>query len=85
MQYEKGLEIEKVPIKKIIKLLEPLDLLVFKGHVIIVLDNKNVIESREYKGVIATPIEVRLEELMLTKKPVNTYKNADDFVIRRWL
>ena len=43
--------------------LMPLDLLVWQGHVVIVLDQKNIIESCVNKGVIITPIQERLREI----------------------
>lgn len=43
--------------------LEPLDLLVWKGHIVVALDRKRVIESRLGQGVVVTPIEKRLKEI----------------------
>ncbi|HPE85225.1 MAG TPA: hypothetical protein PLO43_03500, partial [Chlamydiales bacterium] len=43
--------------------LQPLDLLVWKGHVVIVLDPYHTIESRLGKGVVITPLADRLSEI----------------------
>jgi len=75
-------------------ILEPLDLIVWKGHVLIVLDNQMVIESRlecgkpGNGGVVITPLQKRLEEIMGTRKPLNKWpddlKKFSAFVVRRW-
>jgi len=75
-------------------LLRPLDLIVWNGHVIIVLDRKTVIESRlacgkpGNGGVVATPLARRLAEVMRTRRPVDAWpsagKQGDVLVIRRW-
>jgi len=64
---------------------KPLDIIVFKGHIIIVLDSNNTIESRENFGVIKTSLIERLREIHKTKKAANFYKNENDYVIRRWI
>jgi hypothetical protein len=76
------------------RLLEPLDLIVWNGHVIIVLDRKTVIESRlecvgpGHGGVVTTPLLQRLEEIMRTRRPLDSWpkgsKQRDGFVVRRW-
>lgn len=55
--------------------IKPLDLIVWKGHVIIVFDTKMAIESREGKGVIYTPLEEGLAFAQMQSK---------SFSIRRW-
>ena len=70
----------------------PGDLLVWKGHVIIVLNQDTVIESLGGRGVIMTPLHQRLYELhtILKRKPVDTWDSRitlpenERFVIRRW-
>lgn len=76
-------------------LLEPLDLIVWNGHVLIVLDKETVIESRlecdrpGNGGVRTTPLRRRLEEIMQTRRPADAWpsggKQRNLFVIRRWL
>jgi cell wall-associated NlpC family hydrolase len=79
---------------EIANMLQPLDLIVWNGHVIIVLDRQSVIESRlecgkpGNGGVVTTPLHQRLAEIMRTKRPVNSWKKGkkqhDIFVVRRW-
>jgi cell wall-associated NlpC family hydrolase len=78
---------------EIVKQLEPLDLIVWNGHVLIVLDRDRLIESRldcsgERDGVRVRPLPARLQEIMQTRKPLDSYGEAggggNGFVIRRW-
>jgi hypothetical protein len=72
-----------------VKELQPLDLIVWKGHVVIVFDKDNTIESRHPHGVILTPIKERFEEILQDRLPVNDYdaglQQGKPFVIRRWI
>ncbi|NGX28916.1 MAG: hypothetical protein K940chlam1_01104 [Candidatus Anoxychlamydiales bacterium] len=85
LDFKESLKIENLSPLQISKLVKPLDLLVYKGHVVVILDNDFAIESRENFGVIKTPILDRLKEIHLTKKPSNIYQKSDDYVIRRWV
>lgn len=79
---------------QIMSLLEPLDLIVWNGHVVIVLDRETAIESRlecgkpGQGGVAVTPLERRLREIMRSRRPVDTWpagsRSKDIFVVRRW-
>jgi cell wall-associated NlpC family hydrolase len=79
---------------EIIVLVEPLDLIVWNGHVVIVLDHHTAIESRlecgkpGNGGVVATPLAERLLEIMRTRRPIDAWpvngKQKNVFVIRRW-
>lgn len=79
---------------QIAKNLEPLDLIVWHGHVIIVLDHETVIESRlecgkpGNGGVVTASLQKRLTEVMRTRRPMDRWPSAgkqrDFFVIRRW-
>lgn len=68
------------------------DLIVWKGHVIIVLDPHRVIESLGGKGVIITPLFKRLEEIesSLERKGRDMWPHGDSlmekhtFIVRRW-
>lgn len=73
--------------------LEPLDLLVWKGHVMMVLDEESVIESRmgcggKQSGVMMTPKLELLKGIMKTRRPADHFPqgSAGDatFVVRRW-
>jgi cell wall-associated NlpC family hydrolase len=81
--YGDGINITDKQIEEIIAMLQPLDLIMVKGHVVIVLDNNYIIESREKTGVIKTPITLRMNEICKTHKPFNVMK-TNCFVIRRW-
>jgi len=77
------------------RLLEPLDLIVWNGHVIIVLDRETAVESRLVcgkpgnGGVMTTALRQRLAEIMRTRRPVDSWpatgKQRDVFVVRRWV
>jgi len=78
----------------IIAELEPLDLIVWNGHVIIVLDRNTVIESRLQcgkqgnGGVVTTALRQRLVEILRTRRPADQWpsvgRQRDVFVVRRW-
>jgi len=75
-------------------LVEPLDLIVWKGHVLIVLDREQVIESvlkcgaAGHGGVVISPLKQRLAAIMKTRKPADQWPagkgKRDKFVVRRW-
>lgn len=74
--------------------LKPLDLLVWKGHVMIVLDQDSIIESTMgcgggKSGVTMTPIVEALQHLVKTRKPVDSFPQGGagnrSFVVRRWI
>ncbi len=75
--------------------LEPLDLIVWPGHLLIVLDRNEVIESRlecngKHDGVSITPLVMRLTEIMQKRKPAdglnsNRENETGFFVARRWV
>jgi len=79
---------------QIMPLLEPLDLIVWNGHVVIVLDRENAIESRlecgkpGHGGVVITRLSKRLQEIMHTRRPVDAWpagsRSKEIFVVRRW-
>lgn len=85
MNFKNPIKIKGLTYKEIIEIIKPLDLIVYQGHIVIILNSDFTIESREKFGVVKTPIIDRLKELLLTKKPSNHFKNSDDFVIRRWI
>jgi hypothetical protein len=88
-----------VPIKgldstQIIRLVEPLDLIVWQGHVIIILDRERIIESRldchgNGGGVRVRSLRDALIDIRKSRVPLDNYPTAADhgvkgFVIRRW-
>lgn len=86
----KAVCIEGSGIKEMITRLKPLDLIVYPGHVVIVLTPKEAIESCERaKGVMITRLDQRLKKLVYEegRRGINAPKRAVDhtpfFVIRR--
>lgn len=86
---------ESVPIAgkssaQIAALLQPLDLIVWPGHVLIVIDGGNVIESRlvctePEKGVRIRPGEKALVDILRKRRPADRILNSSrEFVVRRW-
>ena len=81
---------------QIIKKVKPLDLIVWNGHVIIILDEDKVIESRldydEKKagnqgGVKIRDLKTVLNQILAKRIPVDNYDGTSkksQFVIRRW-
>jgi hypothetical protein len=88
--YGRPVAIEGLSAREIAARLKPLDLIVWKGHVIIVLDKQRTIESclgcSERGGVTVRDLSKVLNEVMHTRKPVNRFpaKSGKAFVIRRW-
>lgn len=80
--------------EEIARLLQPLDLIVWNGHVIIVLDRQTAIESRlecgkpGNGGVMTIPLLQRVREIMRTRRPADSWpgegKQRGVFVVRRW-
>ena len=78
----------------IIQGIQPLDLIVWKGHVMIVLDRERLIESRldcqgTAGGVTIRNLAEALQQLLAIRMPLNEYGRNDPaapkgFVIRRW-
>jgi hypothetical protein len=89
--YGEAILIEGLTEEKILSLLKPLDMIVWHGHVLYVLDDHYTIESRAQRGcVFKTPIAERLMQIRVEEKkePMNTPKNLfykeKGFVVRRW-
>jgi hypothetical protein len=94
VSYGRAVNIAGKKVDGIVRLLEPLDLIVWNGHVVIVLDRETTIESRlecgkkGNVGVVTTALRQRLTEIMRTRRPVDRWpaagKQRDVFVVRRW-
>ncbi len=86
VHFGQAVDIENRSINQIANLVKPLDIIVWPGHVIIVLDTTLCIESRPQTGVAAQPLKDRLIELQ--RKPLSLWDSKfsakDHFVIRRW-
>jgi len=89
LNYGEPVNIEDKTLEEIIPLLKPLDLIVIKGHVVIVLDENATIESSPDRGVHTNELKTRLSRIMEDHKPVNEFgKRAwrnKEFVVRRWI
>lgn len=94
VDFGKAVPIAGLTAEELARRLEPLDLIVWAGHVVIVLDRHRVIESRvdstgKRDGVRVTPLLEALSGIMGGKTPVDDYKSAAakgirGFVVRRW-
>ncbi len=73
---------------EIAKKLRPLDIIVYKRHVLIVLNSRDVIESSISRGVHIKNLRNTIRDLSKKMKPVNDYekdRTKDKFAVRRWL
>ena len=72
--------------EQISEIVRPLDLIVWDGHVVIILDNQTTIESTPDKGVHKTNLLSRLKYIIKDRKPINEWNitSGKRFVIRRW-
>lgn len=74
----------------IAKLLQPLDLIVWPGHVLVVLGGERIIESRldcrqPKEGVRIHTLATALKEIMTRRRPADRIvRPAEEFVVRRW-
>lgn len=92
--FGRGVAIDGMKSAEIAAMLQPLDLVVWNGHVVIVLDRQTAIESRlecgkpGNGGVVMTPLSQRIAEIMRTRRPADSWpgsrKRRDIFVVRRW-
>ncbi|MBX7041870.1 MAG: peptidoglycan endopeptidase [Ignavibacteria bacterium] len=87
VSYGRGVPVEGKTVAEIIPILEPLDLIVWSGHVIIVLDRDEVIESSPPAGVHTSQLEERLTEVINERTPVDEWGSSKGkrFVVRRWI
>ncbi|MFA6635846.1 MAG: peptidoglycan endopeptidase [Candidatus Omnitrophota bacterium] len=85
LTYGEGLAISGMTAEEISRMVEPLDLIVWIGHVVIVLSPDEVIESTHPEGVIISEMIPRLRSIMPDRKPANEWDGrGKSFVIRRW-
>lgn len=87
VRFGQAVPVHGMPLSAIVSSLQPLDLLVWVGHVVIVEDERHVIESRNPVGVVRTSIVARLREILQDKQPVDDWDGTlgPRFVVRRWL
>ena len=84
----KPVAIEGLSAEEIAGQLQPLDLIVWVGHVVIAEDSNTTIESTPQEGVIRLNACERIQEIMgkKRKRPVNSWASTtgERFVVRRW-
>jgi cell wall-associated NlpC family hydrolase len=94
VQYGSPVPIAGFDADGIIQRIQPLDLIVWKGHVMIILDREFLIESRldcqgTAGGVTIRNLREALRQLLVARTPLNesdrtTPAATQGFVIRRW-
>lgn len=94
VQYGSPVPIAGFDADGIIQRVQPLDLIVWKGHVMIILNRDLLIESRldcqgTAGGVTIRNLREALRQLLVSRVPLNEYERNDPaapkgFVIRRW-
>ncbi|MBU5614318.1 NlpC/P60 family protein [Geomonas azotofigens] len=91
--YGEAVPVAGLSAEAIARKLKPLDLLVWNGHVMVVLDDESIIESRmgcggKPSGVMITPRQELVRQIMKTRKPADSFPKgsagAKSFVVRRW-
>ncbi len=85
--YGEGKDIQGKSFSEIASILAPLDLIVWNGHVIIVLDENTTIESTPDAGVHKSDLRSRLRRVMNERTPVNDWDTTKGkrFVVRKWV
>lgn len=85
VNYGKSIPIAGKSSKEIAASLRPLDLLVWRGHMVIVFDQNSTIESRAGRGVVLDRLVDRIDEILLEKKPVDDWDSTTGsrFVAKR--
>ena len=86
VRFGEGVRISGMTKEGISSVVEPLDIMVWIGHVIIVIDRETVIESAYGRGVALSPLMERLDSLMKDRKPVDDWDASEGkrFLLRRW-
>jgi hypothetical protein len=94
VEFGAPLPIKGLDTAQIIRLVEPLDLIVWQGHVIIILDRERVIESRldchgTGGGVRVRSLRGALMDIRKNRVPMDNFQpglnhGVKGFVIRRW-
>ena len=85
--YGNSVTISGLSAEKISALLQPLDIIVWDGHAMVVLDKDYIIESSPKPGVHKTAILKRVKQIMSERTPVDSWDLAEgkSFVVRRWI
>lgn len=87
VSFGEQVEIKGLTADAIAKIVKPLDLIVWKGHLIIVYDKRTTIQSAHTAGGVAKKDLLQvLRNLCNKRTPRNSWSDdsPDSFVIRRW-
>ncbi|HJV67442.1 MAG TPA: NlpC/P60 family protein [Geomonas sp.] len=93
ISFGKAVPVAGLSADQVARRLRPLDLIVWKGHVMIVLDDSSIIQSTMgcnggESGVHVSEIKETLRHLMKRRQPVDVFPakaaGAGSFVVRRW-
>jgi hypothetical protein len=84
INYGKPVEVEGLTVEQMLGKLQELDLIVWKGHVVLVLDKQHTIESKHPVGLLKMSLWERLMDIMDERKPANEWRDGH-FVVRRWI
>lgn len=93
LSFGKPVEVAGRTLEEIAAMLRPLDLLVWNGHMCIVLDQGELAQSRlsfwrGHNGVVTAPLREGLGEIMAARipadEPETTAPEKKTFVVRRW-
>lgn len=89
LNFGKALKISNLTSNQMASIVLPLDMIIYPGHVLFVLDSCTTIESKSPFGVTCGNLKCRLEEILSEKKPVDDLPenaNASNFFqIRRFI
>jgi cell wall-associated NlpC family hydrolase len=86
VKFGSPVDIQGKSASEIVSMLQPLDLIVWSGHVVIVYDESTTIESAGGKGVIKSDLKNRISSILSDRIAVNDWAGTEGkrFVIRRW-
>lgn len=85
IEWGRPVSIENKNCDAILTSLQPLDIVVWQGHVVIALDAHTAIESKAGAGVVTSSLERKLQEIVQSRRPVDAYTSSEpSFVVRRW-
>lgn len=94
VDYGTSLNIAWKSLQEIVPMLQPLDIIVWRGHMLVVYDEDHTIESTvSSNGPLAPGVQIRkiedsLGQIMQKRVPVNNYyasSHSSPFVIVRWI
>jgi hypothetical protein len=85
----RSLNINGLITHEILPLLKPLDMILYKGHVLFVVDSETIIESKSPFGVVLRNLNDRLDEISRDGRGVNArsseWVSGREFLIRRFI